>query len=44
MNATAIAALDAVEIKRTIRPDQELLAERVMHIGERGADGSSHYG
>jgi hypothetical protein len=38
MNATAMAAMDAVEIKCTIRPDQELRAERAMEVDEDTAD------
>ena len=38
MNTTAMAAMDAVEIKLTIRPDQELLAERAMAVEEEEAD------
>ena len=38
MNTTAMAAMDAVEIKLTIRPDQELLAERAMAVEEDTAD------
>ena len=38
MNTTAMAALDAVEIKLTIRSDQELLAERAMAVEEDEAD------
>ena len=38
MNTTAMAAMDAVEIKLTIRPDQELLAERAMAVEEDEAD------
>jgi hypothetical protein len=38
MNTTEIAAMDAVEIKLTIRPDQELLAERAMKVSEDAAD------
>lgn len=38
MNTTAMAAMDAVEIKLTIRPDQELLAERAMEVNEDTAD------
>jgi hypothetical protein len=38
MNTTAMAAMEAVEIKCTIRPDQELLAERAMKVDEDTAD------
>ncbi|MBD9373797.1 hypothetical protein IB238_14305 [Rhizobium sp. ARZ01] len=38
MNTTATAAIDAVEIKITIRPDQELLAERAMEVNEDTAE------
>lgn len=38
MNETAMAAMDAVEIKCTIRPDQELRAERAMEVTEGTAD------
>jgi hypothetical protein len=38
MNTTAMAAIDAVEIKCTIRPDQELRAERAMEVDEDTAD------
>jgi len=42
MSATAtpktMAAMDAVEIKVTIRPDQELRAERAMELNEDTAD------
>ena len=38
MNTTAMAAMDAVEIKCTIRPDQELQAERAMEVDEDTAD------
>ena len=38
MNTTNIAAMDAVEIKITIRPDQELLVERAMEVSEDTAD------
>jgi hypothetical protein len=38
MNTTAVAAMDAVEIKCTIRPDQELRAERAMQVDEDTAD------
>jgi hypothetical protein len=38
MNTTAMAAMDAVEIKCAIRPDQELLAERAMEVDEDSAD------
>jgi hypothetical protein len=38
MNTAAMAAMDAVEIKLTIRPDQELLAERAMEVEENTAD------
>lgn len=38
MSTTAMAAMDAVEIKLTIRPDQELLAERAMEVNEDTAD------
>jgi hypothetical protein len=38
MNTTAMAAMDGVEIKLTIRPDQELLAERAMEVTEDTAD------
>ena len=34
MNAAAIAAVNAVEIKVTIRADQELRAERAMEVDE----------
>jgi hypothetical protein len=34
----AMAAMDAVEIKVTIRPDQELRAERTMELDEDSAD------
>jgi hypothetical protein len=34
----AMAAMDAVEIKVTIRPDQELRAERTMELNEDTAD------
>jgi hypothetical protein len=36
--APALAAMDAVEIKVTIRPDQELRAERAMEVNEDTAD------
>ena len=36
--ANAFAGMDAVEIKVTIRPDQELQAERTMEIDEETAD------
>ncbi len=38
MNTTAMAATDAVEIKCTIRPDQELRAERAMEVDEDTAE------
>ncbi len=38
MATTAMAALEAVEIKCTIRPDQELRAERAMNVDEDTAD------
>jgi hypothetical protein len=38
MNTTAITAMDAVEIKVTIRPDQELRAERAMEVNEDNAE------
>ena len=38
MNPTEMAAMDAVEIKCTIRPDQELRAERAMEVDEDTAD------
>jgi hypothetical protein len=38
MNAAAIAAVNAVEIKVTIRADQELRAERAMEVNEDTAD------
>ena len=38
MNTTSMAAMDAVEIKCTIRPDQELRAERAMEVDEDTAD------
>jgi hypothetical protein len=38
MNKAPMAAVDAVEIKVTIRPDQELRAERAMEIDEDTAD------
>jgi hypothetical protein len=38
MDTTAMAAMDAVEIKCTIRPDQELRAERAMEVDEDTAD------
>jgi hypothetical protein len=38
MNTTAMAAMEAVEIKCTIRPDQELRAERAMEVDEDTAD------
>lgn len=38
MNTTDIATMDAVEIKITIRPDQELLVERAMEVSEDTAD------
>jgi hypothetical protein len=38
MSTTAMAAMDAVEIKCTIRPDQELRAERAMEVDEDTAD------
>lgn len=38
MNTTAMAAIDAVEIKCTIRPDHELRAERAMQVDEDTAD------
>jgi hypothetical protein len=38
MDTIAMAAMDAVEIKLTIRPDQELLAERAMGVSEDTAD------
>ena len=34
----ALAAMDAVEIKVTIRPDQELRAERAMEVNEDTAE------
>jgi len=33
-NSRALAMMDAVEIKVTIRPDQELRAERAMEVNE----------
>ena len=36
--ADAVAAMDAVEIKVTVRPDQELRAERTMELNEDTAD------
>ena len=36
--ARALAAMDAVEIKVTIRPDQELRAERAMEVNEDTAE------
>jgi hypothetical protein len=36
--ADAMAAMDAVEIKVTVRPDQELRAERTMELNEDTAD------
>jgi len=38
MNTAAMAAMDAVEIKITIRADQELRAERAMEVDEDTAD------
>jgi hypothetical protein len=38
MNTAAMAGMDAVEIKCTIRPDQELRAERAMEVDEDTAD------
>jgi len=38
MNTTAIVAMDMVEIKLTIRPNQELLAESAMGVSEDTAD------
>lgn len=38
MNTMAITAMDAVEIKVTIRPDQELATERAMGVKEDTAD------
>lgn len=38
MSAAAMAAMDAVEIKRTIHPNQELLALRAMQVDEDTAD------
>jgi hypothetical protein len=38
MNTTEIAGMDVVEIKITVRPDQELLAERAMDVSEDTAD------
>jgi hypothetical protein len=38
MNSTEFAAMDAVEIKLTIAPDQELLAERAMNVSQEAAD------
>jgi hypothetical protein len=38
MSTTAMSAMDAVEIKLTIRPDQELLAERAMAVEEDEAE------
>jgi len=38
MNKITMAAVDAVEIKRTIRPDQELRAVRAMEVDEDTAD------
>ena len=38
MNTAAMAAMDAVEIKVTIRADQELRAERAMGVDEDTAD------
>ena len=35
---TALSAMDACEIKVTIRPDQELRAERAMELNEDSAD------
>lgn len=37
-DACAFAGMDAVEIKVTIRPDQELRAERAMRVNEDTAD------
>jgi hypothetical protein len=38
MNTATIATMDAVEIKCTIRPDQELRAARAMEVDEDTAD------
>jgi hypothetical protein len=38
MNQITMAAMDAVEIKRMIRPDQELRAVRAMEVDEDTAD------
>jgi inorganic triphosphatase YgiF len=38
MNTTAMAVMDAVEIKCTIRPDQELRTERAMEVDEDTAN------
>lgn len=38
MSTTAFSAMDAIEIKVTIRPDQELRAERAMGVSEDTAD------
>jgi len=38
MNTSLMTAMDAVEIKCTIRPDQELRAERAMEVDEDTAD------
>jgi hypothetical protein len=38
MNQITMAAMDAVEIRRTIRPDQELRAVRAMEVDEDTAD------
>ena len=35
VKSLALAAMDAVEIKVTIRPDQELRAERAMEVNEQ---------
>ena len=43
MHTTAMASMDAVEIKLTIRPDQELLAERAMEVTEDTADARRVY-
>ena len=38
VKSRALAAMDAVEIKVTIRPDQELRAERAMEVNEDTAE------
>lgn len=40
MTTAAMEAVGSAEIKVTIRPDQELRAERAMGVSEDGADAS----